>query len=63
MRHSNQLKSSPSLSLSREHLFSTYGGGRGDIGPSTTHFFTQKAYFGRTGMMGGFSHLSMIVQH
>ena len=47
MRHSKQLKSYASLYLSREDLFSTAGGSRVDVSPSTTHLSSQKVGFGR----------------
>ena len=54
VRYSNQCKSSSLLYLSREGQFSTSVGGRGDGGCSTTHFSSQKVYFGRDRHDGGF---------
>ena len=63
MIHSTKLKSSSSLYMIREDLFSTSGDGISDVGPSTTHFSFQKVDFGIDSHDGGFIHLSIIVQH
>ena len=63
MRHSKQLKSSSTLSLSREDLFSTAGGDRGDVGPSSTYLFSRKLVLEEIGIMRDFSHLSIILQY
>ena len=54
MIHSNKFKSSYSLYLSREDLFSTCGGGIGDVGPSTTHLSSKEVDFDRDRHYGRF---------
>ena len=46
MSHSNKYRSSSSLSQRLHDHFSVSGDGRGSAGTRTTHFYSQKVYFG-----------------
>ena len=63
MSHSKIFKSYSSSYMSREDLFNTDDGGRGDVWPSITLFFSHKVGFSENGMMKAFNNIIIIVQH